>query len=381
MKQYILLLSAILLMGASASAQGKAKITIRKNIDGEETVIEREMDIEEGMDIEELLLEEGVEIDFDFEENDNARILEIIVDEEMGSAPFKFQAGCHGGKRAFLGVHSGGPSEGTGARVGEVIEGSSAEEMGLQEGDLITEFNGEKISSFGELRAAVMEAEAGEEVQINLERDGKRKKVKGSIGEKDHGDNAFYWMDGNDFHYEFDEEKLSQMLEELELDLEGLEDGQNFHFEFDSDDMEAWGEEFAESMEAWSEEFGASFDENYRSRTVVIIMEDISTSEADAVNEGAEPKLSLDNDLDLGAMRFFPNPGDGNFNLSFDTPERGDLNLMIFDGEGKKVYYEMLGDFQGRYENEIDISRRPAGNYFLQIEQGGKTYSRKIVKE
>jgi hypothetical protein len=114
---------------------------------------------------------------------------------------------------------------------------------------------------------------------------------------------------------------------------------------------------------------------------VVIIMEDISREELDEVNETADPKLSTVNDLDLGSLRFYPNPGDGNFELSFDSPEEADLNLMIFDAQGKKVYYEMLGDFQGRYENEIDISRRPAGNYYLQIEQGGKTYSKKIVKE
>jgi hypothetical protein len=54
---------------------------------------------------------------------------------------------------------------------------------------------------------------------------------------------------------------------------------------------------------------------------------------------------------------------------------------MLFDAQGRKVYYEMLGDFEGVYQNEIDISERPSGSYFLQIMQGGRTYSRKIIKQ
>lgn len=381
MKQFLILFSAFLMISSAADAQGKAKITIHKNVDGEETTIEKEIDLVEGMDIDDILEEEGIDIDIDFDSSDNSRILEIIVDEESGGHPFKFHSGCHQGKRAFLGVHSGGSAEGEGALVGEVIEGTSAEDLGIKVGDIITSYNGEEISSFGDLRAAVLESEAGEEVEIILQRDGKRKKIKGNVGEKAEEGDSYMWVDGKDFHYEFDEEKLENMLEELEIELEGFRDGENFHFEFDSDDMEEWSREFSEKMEAWGEEFAEQFEDDYRTRTVVVILEDISADDLEEVNETADPKLRVDNDLDLGSLRFFPNPGDGNFELSFDSPERGDLNLMIFDSQGKKVYYEMLGDFQGRYENEIDISRRPAGNYFLQVEQGGKTYSKKIVKE
>ncbi|NND94241.1 MAG: PDZ domain-containing protein, partial [Flavobacteriales bacterium] len=211
MKQFLLLLSVILVFGFTANAQGKAKITIRKNVDGEETVIEKELDLEDGIDIEELLEEEGIDIDIDTDEN--SRILEIIVDEESEGTPFKFHAGCHDGKRAFLGVHSGGNSGGEGAIVGDVVEGSSADEMGIEEGDIITSFNGEDIEDFGDLRDAVLNTDPGEVVEISLKRDGKRKRIKGDVGEKSSEGNSFYWMDGNDFHYEFDEEKLQNMLE------------------------------------------------------------------------------------------------------------------------------------------------------------------------
>ncbi len=385
MKNFILIIAIALLNSISSYAQEKGKITIHKNVNGEETVFEKEFDSTEDIDVEELLKEYGLDINIDVDMEEGARILEIIVAEESDNeAPFRFKAGYESGSRAFLGVTSGGSSEGKGAMVGRVIEGGSAEHMGLKEGDIITQFDGEKIFNFSMLREAVREARAGENVSLKIERDGKRKNIKGTIGEKQDDDIHSFFFDNGEHEYynEFDSEKLENMLEELEIELENL-DGQNFHFEWDGEDMEEWSKEFSEKMQAWGEAFGNSFefDNNNSTRTVVIIVEDISKEEADAVNAQADPKLSTVNDLDLGELRFYPNPGDGQFDLSFTSNQSGDLNLMIFDSYGKKVYYEMLGDFEGRYENEIDISRRTAGSYFLQIEQGGKTYSKKIVKE
>ncbi len=385
MKNFILIIAIALLNSISSYAQEKGKITIHKNVNGEETVFEKEFDSTEDIDVEELLKEYGLDINIDVDMEEGARILEIIVAEESDNeAPFRFKAGYESGSRAFLGVTSGGSSEGKGAMVGRVIEGGSAEQMGLKEGDIITQFDGEKIFNFSMLREAVREARAGENVSLKIERDGKRKNIKGTIGEKQDDDIHSFFFDNGEHEYynEFDSEKLENMLEELEIELENL-DGQNFHFEWDGEDMEEWSKEFSEKMQAWGEAFGNSFefDNNNSTRTVVIIVEDISKEEADAVNAQADPKLSTVNDLDLGELRFYPNPGDGQFDLSFTSNQSGDLNLMIFDSYGKKVYYEMLGDFEGRYENEIDISRRTAGSYFLQIEQGGKTYSKKIVKE
>jgi hypothetical protein len=117
------------------------------------------------------------------------------------------------------------------------------------------------------------------------------------------------------------------------------------------------------------------------SQTVVVIMEKISPEEATKVNAQARLKLSNADDLNIDTIRFFPNPGDGRFQLTFDAPQTGDMEVLIYDMQGKKVYYEMLADFDGTYRNSIDISRREAGNYFMQIIQNGKSYSRKVIKE
>lgn len=60
-----------------------------------------------------------------------------------------------------------------GAFVSEVLPDSAAEKAGLQAGDVITAINGQKLSSFAELRAKIATTGAGKEVKLTYLRDGK----------------------------------------------------------------------------------------------------------------------------------------------------------------------------------------------------------------
>lgn len=88
-------------------------------------------------------------------------------------------------KRAFLGVYYDVNKEDKGVAINKVIEGTSAEEMGLESGDVIERFNGEDVN-FENLRKLIGEMEPGERVKLSVIRDGKKKTIKGKIGEKEH---------------------------------------------------------------------------------------------------------------------------------------------------------------------------------------------------
>lgn len=89
----------------------------------------------------------------------------------------------------------------------------------------------------------------------------------------------------------------------------------------------------------------------------------------------------LENGLDLPGLRCYPNPSDGSFHLSFDRPERGDLNVDVHDATGERVYHETITGFKGHYERVLDLSDLSDGNYFLVIGQNGRTLARKLVKQ
>ncbi len=65
-----------------------------------------------------------------------------------------------------------------GAFVSEVIPNSAAEKAGLKAGDVITAMNGQKISSFAEMRAKIATSGAGKEIELTYLRDGKSENVK-----------------------------------------------------------------------------------------------------------------------------------------------------------------------------------------------------------
>ncbi|MFZ7343136.1 Do family serine endopeptidase [Avibacterium volantium] len=60
-----------------------------------------------------------------------------------------------------------------GAFISEVLPDSAAEKAGLQAGDVITAINGQKLSSFAELRAKIATTGAGKNVELTYLRDGK----------------------------------------------------------------------------------------------------------------------------------------------------------------------------------------------------------------
>ena len=70
-----------------------------------------------------------------------------------------------------------------GALVSEVVSGSPAEKAGLKGGDVVTKFNGKKITDNRGLRFAVAAITPGTEVSLQVYRDGKPVELKIKVGE------------------------------------------------------------------------------------------------------------------------------------------------------------------------------------------------------
>lgn len=69
-----------------------------------------------------------------------------------------------------------------GAVVRQVEPGSAAEQAGLQAGDIIVEFDGQRVDGAGDLRNKVGLVRLGETAQIELLRDGRRRRFEATIG-------------------------------------------------------------------------------------------------------------------------------------------------------------------------------------------------------
>jgi putative serine protease PepD len=87
-----------------------------------------------------------------------------------------------GGKvaHAYLGVQIQDASNG--AEITSVKSGAPAADAGLRKGDVVRSLDGDSISSADELRQAVDSRKAGEQVTLNVLRDGKSQRVTVTLG-------------------------------------------------------------------------------------------------------------------------------------------------------------------------------------------------------
>jgi hypothetical protein len=113
--------------------------------------------------------------------------------------------------------------------------------------------------------------------------------------------------------------------------------------------------------------------------TVVIELQDATKEDEEMLAQPAA--VNFKKELALNRIEFSPNPSNGQFNLAFELPEKKATRVLVLDQMGRKVNEEILGNFSGTYKNQIDISSRPNGVYFLIIAQGEKQFTRKIVKQ
>ena len=71
-----------------------------------------------------------------------------------------------------------------GLEVVEVVASSAAERAGLQSGDVITEFDGDTVTTPAQLANAVAQHEVGDRVQVTFTRDGQTKTVTLTLGSR-----------------------------------------------------------------------------------------------------------------------------------------------------------------------------------------------------
>jgi hypothetical protein len=229
---------------------------------------------------------------------------------------------------AFLGVTPGEKTY-AGVSLGKVIESSSAEKMGLKAGDVITKLDGKPVESFDDLAEVIRSKEAGDQIEVEYLRNGKKGKLNGELGKRD----------GHVF--------------EKRIIRSGKGCAPN-------------------GVGPWSPDV-------VKEVRVVIELKDCTKEEEAMLTEPA--KVDFKKELALNNIEFAPNPSDGLFNLSFELPEKKSTRVLVFDQMGRKVYEEILNNFGGSYKNQIDISAQQSGVYFLIIAQQDKQFTRKIVKQ
>lgn len=274
----------------------------------------------------------------------------------------------------FLGVTPANGKGEEGVKLSSVTQNSAAEKMGLKSGDVISKFNGNEINSFDQLARMISDTKAGSEVELTVIRDNEKLNISGEMGTRSFCEAKNYRMfrdyigrdeDGAyryEFQFDADSAALSEMQREIEKQIE----------------------EYNRQMDLYEKEMEKLNGEvEHSEMSIEIEIEDISDEEKNKINALANGKEELknDNSLSFENIVFYPNPNDGEIQLEFETSEKGSqLEILIFNQNGKIVYRELSLEFDGSYQNKIDFSDEANGSYYIQIVLDDKVYSKKLIK-
>jgi membrane-associated protease RseP (regulator of RpoE activity) len=304
--------------------------------------------------------------DFNFDFNFDSLLIFTPGDSVTVGHPFIWdQPGMQQSQTAYLGISpfQGQPEKGVKVNV---IPNTPAEEMGLESGDIIYSLNGLQMENFDQLAQEIGRMTPGASVALSIDRNGKRKEVEGALGSRTASKNQDFRI----FHQD-----------------KGLDENGSYNYEYQLDmqpeDMERRMEEMIEELRQKRETLMNELEQFRDGRTSVeltIEILEISPEEAASVNRNADPKLETRRTLEMESFSFFPNPGDGVLKVQFASLTQGPLKVIVYDSNGSKVYLEEQKNFNGTYNNTIDISRQPAGTYYMQIMVGEQAFSKKIVK-
>jgi C-terminal processing protease CtpA/Prc len=139
-------------------------------------------------------------------------------------------------------------SEG-GARVTRVVEDSPADAAGILEGDIIVKIDDDVIRGPLRLRQRIVERDPGEEVEVVVIRDGKRRTLDVELGDRSEGFGYRTWVGDLKLDEEWARD-LAERSREMAEQYRGW--------------YEEHGDELLQQYEGWQEQYGEEWAERYR---------------------------------------------------------------------------------------------------------------------
>lgn len=237
----------------------------------------------------------------------------------------------------FLGITATKTSEGEpeGVTV-NIINNSTAEALGMEDGDHIVAINGFQMLDWQDISTAIKAMEVGNKITVEFLRNGQKQKKSGPIKS-------------------YCETKPAEAMN-MEIEV-APKPGE-------------WFDRYFKKGEGQTIVIGSAGE-------VDVDVQDMSSTEAAKVNREKGIELKTANNL---AIEEFSIEQDGdNFEMEFTLPGSGETSLRIYNEAGRLIYQYDLGNFSGDFRDEVNLPQNAAGHFYLEIQQGNKSVAKKIT--
>lgn len=229
---------------------------------------------------------------------------------------------------AFLGVQSSHAYvERTGVSI-DVIRTSTAENIGMEDGDVIIRINSYTMIDWTDIGAAIDNLSVGDAIEVDWVRNGRE-------------------MRGSSPIMSYCETKTKQAFSSSRVAI-------------------SRSDQSARSV--------APLDLH----NVEVKVSDILSDEAREMERRYKVRLSIGNNINLRSLKITPQPDKGSFTLSFVLPGNGQTTVRIYNDVGRNIYVYESGSFSGTFNDDVDLSQNGLGTYYLMVEQNGKTAGMRI---
>ncbi|MEL6987644.1 MAG: PDZ domain-containing protein, partial [Bacteroidota bacterium] len=293
-----------------------------------------------------------------------------------------------------------------GMYITTVKQNSPAAMSGLELFDYVYKIDDEEINeSDMSLHEILDQYNVGDKAVFSVIRDGKKKKVKMLFGNEDDYDNYHrssaenpmlgveqkHWKSetGVGVKVEVNKNTTADRIGMKDNDIIVAIDGDimiDWHDIGNAIDNRSVGDDIEVTILRGKEElvFEGPIGSHHGDIAIVeniqdmeVKVEDMPAEEKQEIKKETGVDMPLVSNLKVEDLTVFPNPNVGLFNVQFELAEFGDVEISVFDAQGKRIKYRNLVGFQGQFNERFDLGAQPSGNYFLMLKQGERVMTRK----
>ena len=213
-----------------------------------------------------------------------------------------------------------------------VVKNSTADEMGMENGDVIMYINDYMIVDWTDISIAIDNMKVGQPIEVIYLRNGQQRQSSRPI--KSHCNTL-------------EETEKQRIKSNQENDSQIIIKGRNLN-------------------------------PNARGNTVIRIS-DPTGRDLSNLSIGARTKIDKDQNLRVDNLNLNTSREAEKIMLSFKLLGRGYTQIRIFNQNGRSLYNYELDSFSGTFKDDLDISNNNTGIYYLYIQQNNESLIKKIL--